>query len=161
MVLFLWQKSLVDEKKEEKAGLERQLEAYKPIVNRQMLLNIAAQTTSVNKILDSYGKKYLGMAVISEISDITPFNIRLLDISAEFGGVRTSDKKNNDKRKKRKVILEGIIFGDRLDFEATLTGYMFSLKKSLLFENPYIQKKSFEFYEGREVLCFTAHLKLV
>jgi len=156
MAMFLWQNSLVNEKKEEKEGLEKQLETYTPIVNQQMLLGMAARTKSVNRILDRYGKKYLGMAVISEISDITPFNIRLLNISAEFGGVKTSDKE-----KKNEVILEGIIFGDRLDFEATLTGYMFSLKKSLLFEEPYIQKKSFEFYEGREVLCFTAHLKLV
>jgi multisubunit Na+/H+ antiporter MnhC subunit len=58
------------------------------------------------------------------------------------------------------LILEGIVRGDRLSLEAALAGFLMELKNSPLFDQPTINKKSFEFSGNNEVLRFTAKLNL-
>ena len=99
---------------------------------------------------------YLDLAVISEITNLTPANIRLMSISADFGKL-PSDKKEAPQKT---LILDGIIQGDRLNLESMLAGYLMELKNSPLFDQPSIDRKSFEFLETREVLHFTARFNL-
>jgi len=100
---------------------------------------------------------YLDLAVISEITNLTPANIRLMSISADFGELPSADKKEAPKKT---LILDGIIQGERLNLESMLAGYLMELKNSPLFDQPSIDRKSFEFFENREVLHFTAQLNL-
>ena len=99
---------------------------------------------------------YFDLAVVSEITDLTPANILLMSISADFGKL-PSEKTENPKKT---LIVDGIIQGDRLNLESILAGYLMDLKNSPLFDQPSIDRKSFEFYENREVLHFTAELTL-
>ncbi|MEJ2169883.1 MAG: hypothetical protein P8X90_30645, partial [Desulfobacterales bacterium] len=97
---------------------------------------------------------YTAVAVISELADLTPANVRLFSISARLNNT-PGDKKAE---KNRDLVLSGIVRGDRLTMEATLAGYLMDLKNSPLFDKPAISKKSFERYEDQEVLNFTARL---
>ena len=103
------------------------------------------------------GQKYFGLAVIEEITELTPPNVRLLSLSVQLG----DDPAKQKSEKSRDLILSGLVWGDRLTLESTLAGYLMELNNSLLFEKPTISKKSFERFEGEEVLRFTARLKLV
>jgi len=88
---------------------------------------------------------------------LTPANVRLLSLTA-----RLSDAPVNKKsEKKPSLVLSGVVRGDRMILESTLAGYLMQLKNSPLFDQPKISKKSFEHYQGAEVLKFTARLKLV
>ena len=58
------------------------------------------------------------------------------------------------------LILDGIIQGERLNLDSMLAGYLMELKNSPLFDLPSIDRKSFEFFENREVLHFTARFNL-
>jgi hypothetical protein len=58
-------------------------------------------------------------------------------------------------------VLDGIIQGDRLNLESILAGYLMELNNSPLFDQPSLNRSSFEFYENREVLHFTAQLNLL
>ena len=83
-------------------------------------------------------------------------NIRLMSISADFGQPSSDGKEAPQKT----LILDGIIQGERINLESMLAGYLMELKNSPLFDQPSIDRKSFEFFESREVLHFTAQLKL-
>ncbi|RLC14714.1 MAG: hypothetical protein DRI24_12790 [Deltaproteobacteria bacterium] len=155
--LFLWGNNLIDEKRLELAKLQAEVETFKPLVNKNLIIDLASKTRNKRKAIKELGEKYKGLAVINEISSITPPEIRLLSISA------TMDKKpqSNGKQSKQQLELEGVILGDRLTFESTLAGYIVKLKGSPLFQTPSVENKSFKYLDKREVLIFTAKLDLV
>jgi hypothetical protein len=64
-------------------------------------------------------------------------------------------------KEKGTLILDGIVQGDRLNLESALAGYLMELRNSPIFDQPTISKKSFERFENKERLRFTARLKLI
>jgi len=147
---------LSDMRKNQIAQLQQQIETFQPQVDQNMILRLAVQTNDKKQALKGYARKYLGLTVIGEIATITPSYIRLYSITAELGGALG----NKSKSKKKILILDGIISGDRLTFEPFLAGYLVKLKNSPIFSQPKIIKKSFEIFEDEEVLRFTAQLEL-
>jgi len=152
-----WQSHLVDRKKAQLTALQQQLEKYSPYIDEARILQLVARTKHKSETLKALGKRYAGMAVINEISNMTPPRIRLLSITANLGAVAGT----KDKTEKKFLLLDGIIFGSHLTFDASLAGYLVKLKSSPIFEEPIIKKKFLEFLGDREVLHFTAELKLV
>ena len=152
-----FQAGTVKEKEYQKAQLQRQLESINLRVDQSLILKLVDEIHAKNKEVLVIGKQYTGVAVISEIADLTPANVRLLDISAQFdnGPGEKKAEKNRD------LVLSGIVRGDRLNLESTLASYLMELNNSPLFDKPTISKKSFERYEDQEVLNFTARLKLL
>jgi len=136
------------------ARLQQEIDKFKPLVNKKLILSLASQTKDKRNALKTLGNKYTGIAVINEISAITPKEIRLLNIRADFG-------KNMEKDDKKTIQVEGVVMGDRLTFESTLAGYIVTLKDSPMFRSPSIENKALKYLENKEVLLFTAKLDLV
>ncbi len=155
--LFLWGNNLIDQKKLELANLQVAVEKFKPLVNKNLIIDLASKTQNKRKSIKELGDKYKGIAVINEISSITPSKIRLLSISANMGGKPQKD----GKPPKQQLEVEGVVLGDRLTFESTLAGYIVKLKGSPLFGTPSVENKSFKYLDHKEVLLFTAKLDLV
>jgi len=102
------------------------------------------------------------MAVISEISELTPSNISLFSIIAEFGRPFAYNQEEKETKDKNKLLnIEGVIFGDRMKLETSLADYIVKLKSSPMFGRPVIKKRSFKFFEDKEVLQFTVQLDLM
>ncbi|MCD6224089.1 MAG: hypothetical protein J7K32_00960, partial [Deltaproteobacteria bacterium] len=150
--IYLSQNHILSQKRNLLSGLNREIESYVPNVDRDLLLKMASRAKTAREDLDNISSRHLGLAVISELTDLTPDNIRLLSIKSKLGGGRVADKNTLD--------LEGLIFGDRMTFETLLGGYLVKLKKSLLFDKPVIKKNLVEMYQGREVLHFSVSLEL-
>ena len=155
--VLLWQDNVFDQKKARLDQLQAQIDKYSPQVNQNLIITAAAKTNQKMQRMKAFGKKYFPMAVISEISEITPPDIYLLRINADMGGLPA--EKNEEQ--KRTLTLEGIVFGDRLTFEASLAGYLVKLKGSSIFAEPVMKKRSFEFVDNKEVLRFSIQLELV
>ena len=156
--IYVWGNSFLKEKNRELVQLKQEIEAFKPLVNKNLIINLASQTKNKRKSLKKLGDRYKGMAVINEISTITPSEIKLLSITANFGdGSTHSDGQNQ----RQTLIVEGIITGDRLTFESTLAGYIVKIGSSPMFDSPSVENKSFKFFENKEVLQFRAMLDLV
>jgi type IV pilus assembly protein PilM len=151
-----WQDSMVKEKEYQKRQVQRQLENINVRIDQSLVLKLVDDIQSKNREISEIGNKYFGLAVISEITDLTPANVRLLSISARLG----NDPASKAEQKQRELVLTGIVRGDRLTLESTLASYLIELNNSPIFDNPAISKKSFDRYEGNEVLQFTARLKL-
>jgi type IV pilus assembly protein PilM len=149
--------SYIDQKQMELTELRAELEKFKPLVNKNLILNLASQSKDKRNAFKQLGDKYKGLAVINEISANTPDEIRLLSIRAEFGGDGTGDTKGT----KQTLQLEGIVMGNRLTFESSLAGYIVTLKSSPMIQSTNIENKAFKYLENKEVLLFQAKLDLV
>ena len=163
-----WQERLIGEKEEQKLQMTQHLQQYNLRVDQNLILKLVEQIRQKNKSDRAIGQKYLNLAVISEVVDLTPPNVRLLSISTQLGPLQKKAPPDKGKKKKaspppapKVLILEGIVQGDRLTLESTLAGYLMELKNSPLFDQPDISTKSFEYSGNNEVLRFKAQLNLV
>ena len=167
--LSFWQERIIRDKEAKKQQLAHHLEQYNLRVDKNLILKLVEQIREKNRSDQAIGNKYLNLAVISEVVDLTPPNVRLLEISTRLGPppAKNQPAKGKGKNKKteeassRILILEGIVQGDRLMLESALAGYLMELKNSPLFDQPTISSKSFEFSGNNEVLRFKAQLKLI
>jgi type IV pilus assembly protein PilM len=165
--ISFWQGKIIGDKEAQKAQLQQRLEQYNLRVDKNLILKLVEDIRAKNRADAAVGKKYLNLAVISEVVNLTPSNVRLLSISTQLGPLQIKKQEPKAKKKKKEepppmfLILEGIVQGNRLTLESALAGYLMELKNSPLFEQPKISKKSFKFSGNNEVLRFTAKLNLV
>jgi len=166
---YIWQYDQIREKQDRYDRLLGKMKEYKVRVNEDVIMGLLDTYRAKNKSVANISRTYLDLAIISEIASATPANIRLFSISADLGelpvnkekGEKNKGAKDEDINSERTLIIDGIIQGDRLRLEWTLTEYLEELKNSPLFDQPAINRKSFEFYDNREVLHFTAQLKVI
>ncbi|MBW2192986.1 MAG: pilus assembly protein PilM [Deltaproteobacteria bacterium] len=152
-----WQTKLLARKDLQSRQLEMQLDKYSPMVNQDLILKAVVQVNAKMQTLKRFSQKYESLTVIKEISDMTPPNIRLLSISADFGEM--PGKTRDDKKKI--LLLDGIVLKGQVPYEAALAGFIVKLKKSPIFGESSINQRSFGYIEDQEVLRFTAQLELV
>jgi hypothetical protein len=181
---FNWyQGYVIDTKRISVRRLQSTLDAFKTRVDQRRILELVEKNKEKNEAYRLFSRKYMGIVVLSEISNLTPPNIRLLSISADLGGemetnlqpaqgqaqqgqgqAQARNPNQNPAQagadEDRTLILEGIVFGSRVSLESALAGYLIDLKGSPLFDDPHINQKSMGFFNGREVLRFEARLNL-
>ena len=161
----LWQGGRVEEKEYKLYKLQQQLENVTLRVDKNLILKLVDETQANRRQIKEIGQKYFGVAVISEITDLTPSSVRLISISTKLRGAPATKKGKKKGKKKgpdnKTLVLDGIVRGDRLILESTLAGYLMELKNSPMFDQPTISKKSFERYKDKDVLRFIARLKLL
>jgi type IV pilus assembly protein PilM len=166
-LLFEIQK--VRERETTVAELQRQLSQYTPRVDQKMLSEALSSSSRQRHVSKAYVDRYLGMAVISELSSITPGNIRFFDLKVRTGAVQSGKMPAKDVKKEaappkeegKNVTLEGVVFGDRKALESSLAGYVMKLKSSPMFSQVSIQRNSIEPLRNDEVLYFVIEMKLV
>ena len=156
--IFWHLENSIDQKKATIAQLQQEMAQYSPRVDQTLILQMAAKAKKNQQSLKENSKKFLAMAVVGELSTLTPSNIRLLSIRAYLGNVIEDKNKEAEKN----LVVDGIILGDYRRLEAFLARYMMRLKSSPIFSSPVIQKSALEHYdEEGKVLHFTLKLKLV
>ena len=119
------------------------------------------QIKEKNLAIKNIGNDYYGVAVLGELTNLTPDNIRLLKISASLGGAPGGAKPDQKENGKRTLMVDGVIRGNRLTLESSLAEYLMALKNSPLFDQPMINKRSIEQLNNETVMRFTAQLDLV
>jgi len=163
--LTFWQARQVEAKTHKLRQLQQQFNSIDLRVDKNQILKLVDESESKHRQIKKIGQKYVAVAVISEISHLTPPNVRLFSIATKLGDVPTEQKGKKQVKKKttssKSIVLDGIVQGDRLILESTLAGYLMALKDSPLFGQPRISKRCFERYNERDVLRFTARLKLL
>jgi len=153
---YFWQGHRVRVKKVELAELEQKLGRYVPTLDQGLILQMVALSGKKKQDLKDRSQRYLGLAVISELSKITPLDIRLLNITINIDRAMADPNRVPAKT----LLLEGVVLGDPLTLETTLTGYMLKLKSSLLFSQSSVEKQSLETVGGDKVLRFAAQINV-
>jgi hypothetical protein len=103
----------------------------------------------------------LGVAVIGEVSDLTPQNISLISFKIIEGGI--SSKVSADKTPQETsngVTIEGVIFGDRNMLDSLLAQYVINLENSRMLSQISVQKNNIVTFKKSEVLQFTLSAKI-
>jgi type IV pilus assembly protein PilM len=162
--IAFWQDLQIKDKESQRNFLEQKLAGFNLRVDENLILRLLDQHKAKNQAIMELSKTYLDLAVVGEITNLTPANIRLLSIVTDLGSLSSgkgqSPNPKNIQNSNRIIVLDGIIQGERLNLESILAGYLMELDNSPLFDQPSINRKSFEIYEKREVLHFTAQLVL-
>jgi Tfp pilus assembly PilM family ATPase/Tfp pilus assembly protein PilN len=153
--LAFWQEQQIKEKEFQKLNLQNQLAGFEVRVDKSLILKLVEQIRAHNKDLQGAGKNLIGVAVLGEVANTTPPNVRLLSISARFGPA------GKPEAAKKVLILDGIVSGERSTLEADLAAYLMTLKSSPLFKQPTISKKSLEMMDNQPVMRFTAQMDVV
>lgn len=155
-MVFLWLDVRIDMKKAEVASLVGRLNRYSPHIDRKLIEEMVAKLNMDRKAMQQYARSYLGMAVLTELAELTPENIRLTEVKAEFG----SDEKKQPNGKNL-LIIEGISSGDASARESNLAVYMLKLNGSPLFNGSNVLTKTVQIVNEQEVLRFKARLEIL
>ncbi|MBS1238591.1 MAG: hypothetical protein H6R39_251, partial [Deltaproteobacteria bacterium] len=164
--IFLFQVQSARQKETQIASLEKELLQFTPRVDQNLISQMIANSRKQQMTSREYNDKYIGMAVISELSSLTPANIRLTNLKAHVGAalsgkaVAKEPQKEIIKEESRNVVIEGIIFGDRNALESSLAGYIMKLDASPMFHHVSIQKNVIEPFKKSEVLYFIIDMKI-
>ncbi len=158
-----WQDRQIKAREFNLQQLQQQLDEFSVRVDQNLIVNLVDDTQANFRKITEIGEKYFPVAVISELTDLTPVNVRLLSISTQVNTQVEKEKApaKGEAKEKGTLILDGIVQGDRLNLESALAGYLMELRNSPIFDQPTISKKSFERFENKEGLRFTARLKLI
>jgi Tfp pilus assembly protein PilN len=113
-------------------------------VDKSLILKLVDQIRARNQSLRGIGDNLLGVAVLGEVANTIPANVRLLSINARLGTAAQPAPGGKPDTSKKVLVLDGVIFGDRATLEADLAAYLLTLKNSPLFKQPTISKKSME-----------------
>ncbi len=138
------------------AQLNRKLLTYNPPADKNLILTLFARSKNKRLMIKQISRRYYPLALIEEISRLTPGTIRLISLDAVMG--------NTVKGKAPvagSLVLEGIILPGRRAYESILSGYLLRLKDSPLIRNPVIQSKSTQDLNGKHVLRFRVRFELV
>lgn len=141
--------------------LEKELALYSPLLSKDKVAKMADEVKKQKKMTRQYVQRYLGVAAIGEVADLTPQNIHLINFKITEGSVLPKDAADKTPQEKSdSVIIEGVIFGDSNMLDSLLTQYVMKLENSPMFSKVSIQKNNVVTFKKSEVMQFTLSAKI-
>lgn len=176
LTVFAWQERVASTKKATIADLNQQLSSLNLMVDTKLILQMAAKDREERRLKKEYGERYLGMAVLSELSSLTPENVRFLKMKTVLGRPEAREAAAAKAAEKgappakaaeaagKTLEIDGIVMGERSMLEGYLSSYVLKLKGSPLVKEATVQRSVVEALaqnkaEG-EVLHFVLNIKL-
>ena len=95
--IAFYQDYQIREKEDQHSLLQQKLADFNLRVDQNLILNLLDEYKEKNEAVMNLSETYLDLALISEITNLTPANIRLISISADFGEL--SSEKNDTPEK--------------------------------------------------------------
>lgn len=183
--IFLYEIGLLAKKGSDLDKLKHELQQLQPFVREADLLQTATRARQNTFSARKYSERYRGLAVIGELAALTPPQIRLLNVKAEFGA-GVADKSGEAKKaavpetaaagKKEaakepspdqsaparmdSLSVEGIVVGNRRSLESSLAAYLVTLQDSPLFRQVTIQRSGIERVRKTDFLRFALNIRI-
>lgn len=157
IVTLVYQGSELGKLGAERQKLEKDLSLYNPLLTRETIQSAAEKLKIERNLVHQYAQRYLGLATIEEVSELTPKNISLISFRTATGIVAA---KPDDKTPREEgVTIEGVIFDKKNNLEADLSKYINKLEESPVFNGVSVQKKNIVTFDKKDVLHFTLNAK--
>jgi len=153
--LFFWMGNVVDREEAALAKLDQQLRKGTQTVEEPA----RAMVPEIKKnrlVMQSFKKRYFGMAVIGELSKLIPQDMHLLTIKAMLGG----EGKDANKAANGVATISGVVTGDPGSFESVLARYVFDLKQSRMVRKVVIDNNTRAPFHAGEALLFSITVDL-
>lgn len=150
---FVLQQSHLNALRAERDELNRALGASAPILTEAIIDESIEEASAFHGRRKTLTRRYATLAALTEIAGLTPESISLVHISSEArerfsGGLEPVD---------RKLLLKGVVTGERTSLETTLTVYVARLNQSPLFGS--VEVDSLRLVDGEEGLHLLFALK--
>lgn len=143
--------------------LKREMSMFNPPLSVDKVTKLANDVKMQRKISRQYAEKYMGMAVIGEISSLTPENIKLNNLKIKALATSTAIAKPDKTVKDEAadgIIMEGVVFGDRNMLDSYLAQYIMKLSNSPMFSRVSVYKNNIVNFRKSDVLQFTMSAKI-
>ncbi|NCU21653.1 hypothetical protein EOM89_13295 [Candidatus Falkowbacteria bacterium] len=147
------------------------LAALGPLPDEKTLMLRLAQFKTQQEGLRQVATRYAMPVILSELSRRIPDNVRLLSITADLAQPEAKDAKGKPQASKppakagaapqsdENLALEGIVIGDREQFDATLARFVIELQASPLFSLPLVNQTELrELDSNGQALYFTLRM---
>ncbi|PKN10510.1 MAG: hypothetical protein CVU70_02730 [Deltaproteobacteria bacterium HGW-Deltaproteobacteria-5] len=141
---------------------------FTPLLSREKVNALVEEAKNRYQITQQYSKKYKGMALISELSSLTPEDIRLINVRiAAPSGQAPAQKKGAAQTKEITqneisdgVSIEGVVLGERNTLDALLAQYVMNLERSAVLQGVTVEKSSIVNFRKKEILQFKINAKI-
>jgi hypothetical protein len=151
-----------------RATLEQELSLFKPLLSREKVNGLVEEAKNRYQITQQYSRKYKGMALISELSSLTPGDIRLTNLRIAVPlGQAPAPKKDAAQVKETTpqeisdgVSIEGVVLGERNALDALLSQYVMNLERSAALQGVKVEKSSIVNFRKKEILQFKINAKI-
>jgi type IV pilus assembly protein PilM len=147
----------------QRTSLKKELSLFNPLISADKVNKLASDVKVQRNISKKYAERYLGIAVIGEIAELTPENIRLNNLKI-ITPVSSPAKNKTDKTVKDEstdgLTMEGIITGERNMLESYLAQYLLKLSNSPMLRQVAVSKSTVVNFKKNDVLQFTMSAKI-
>ncbi|MGB5216798.1 MAG: hypothetical protein WBN66_00735 [Smithella sp.] len=166
---LIYQGSKLSILKKDKVIAEKELSLYRPLLSKEKV-QVAVNEVKLNQnIAHQYTQKYLKVVAIGEIAELTPQNVRLINLKMSDVNAAAQDEANKMPQEKSdqtpketpdNVLIEGVITGSRDALESNLTQYVARLDNSPIFHKVSVKKKEIVKFKKDEVIHFVLGVKI-
>jgi Tfp pilus assembly PilM family ATPase len=146
----------IDHKRTELAGLEQQLQKSSPLVSKETFLQITATAKQKQQNYVELSKRYRGMALIGELSALTPDSVSLTGLRADLA----ENEKGDAVKAENTSVVEGVINGNENMLQTLLTSYVLRLRSSPMFSEVTVSTSKIESSKHGSSLTFALNLKM-
>ncbi len=136
-------------------ALEKELALFGPAINKEKITRLADELKLRRQVNRQYAQKYKGVALIGELSSLTPDNIKFIRVKMSSPVSGTPEQKKDEG-----VTIEGIVFGDRNMLDSLLAQYVLKLENSPMLQGVSLEKSAIANFRKKEILQFTIKAKI-
>lgn len=150
----------------QKMKLEKELSLFQPLLTNEKISALANELKKRQQTDRQYSKKYKGMALVGELSFLTPEKVKL--ISLQIGGAVAGGGASKEDAAKAatavasedNISIEGVVLGDRIELDDLLAQYILKLENSPMIQSVTLQKSNMVKFKKQEILQFTINAKI-
>jgi len=145
----------------EEGKLKKELSLVGPLLSKEKVLVLADDLKSRYRTKMQYVRKYEAMAVMTELSFLTPQDIRLTEVRISLASEMQDQKRDAPSKDRANGIwIEGVILGDSSTLDTILAEYVMKLENSPIIQTVSIQKSNTVNFKKKEVLQFSVSAKI-
>lgn len=142
--------------------LQQELSRYHPLLSKDKMAAMAKDVKLRHSANRLYAGRYKGMALIGELSFLTPDHVRLtrLQMALPVAGAAAPAKGTPQKEAGESVVIEGVVLGERSALDGLLAQYVMKLENSPILRNVTVQKSSLVTFKKKDIVQFTINAKI-
>jgi len=166
---LLYQGSRLSALKKDKIKLAGELSLFSPHLSVEQVQKAVNEVKIQRSIARQYAQKYLSLVAIGEICDLTPQNIRLINLKLKEGkavpkaapnAATNTEAGKAPEESADDITIEGVIMGNRDMLESDIAKYVVELENSPVFSKVSVRKKDVVNFKKKEVLHFILGAKI-
>lgn len=166
-IIMIFQANEARQLANQKVKLEKELSLFSPKLSKDQIDVMAKEMKMRHQINQQYSQRYKSMALISELSYLTPENVRLTNVRIGIPESAGQQPKTGSaaapppqKAKDDGISIQGVVLGNRSSMDVLLAQYVMKLESSPLLKGVTLRKSSVVNFRNNEIVQFVINAKI-